>query len=96
VSAEMYHIVEEALNNAVKHSLCREVSILIQRRPEEIVVTVHDDGKGLTNRRSQTGLGLKIMRHRAELIGASLSVHGNKLGTGVTCRLPIARATKSE
>ena len=93
VSAELYHIVEEALNNAVKHSKCSEISIQLQRRPEELVISVRDDGTGLPKVRSQTGLGLKIMRHRAELIGASFEVQRTGQGTAVVCRLPIERAT---
>ncbi len=93
VSAELYHIVEEALNNAVKHSMCREISIQLQRRPEELVISVRDDGRGLPKTVDQTGLGLKIMRHRAELIGASFNVERTQQGTAVICRLPIERAT---
>jgi signal transduction histidine kinase len=90
VGAELYHIVEEALNNAVKHSLCHEVVIRIQHHPDELLISIRDDGSGIPKKVSQSGLGLKIMRHRAELIGAGLSVVSKKTGTEVICRVPFA------
>lgn len=95
-SSEIYHIVEEALNNAVKHSMGDEIVVAVRRLPEEVVVSVRDNGGGIPEQNTSGGLGLKIMRHRAELIGASLSVTSSKAGTEVVCRLPAERAYKTE
>lgn len=88
VSSELYHIVEEGLTNAVKHSRCNAVEIRVTNLPGEVIVSVRDDGRGLPKEGSGGGLGLKIMRHRAELIGASLTVASSRKGTEIVCRAP--------
>jgi len=90
VSAEVYHIVEEALNNAVKHSGCRRVTVTVQSHHDAVVVSVADNGRGIPSHSNDSGLGLKIMRHRAELIGAIFSIDSGTTGTRVVCRLPIS------
>jgi signal transduction histidine kinase len=96
VSAEVYHIVEEAMNNALKHSSCRKVEVRMKRKPQEIVVSICDDGRGLPKQGNGNGLGLKIMRHRAEFIGANISVTSGGTGTEVTCRIPLGRVDRRE
>ncbi len=73
VSLQIYRIVQEAMNNALKHSVCKNVNVVIEKRDSQLFVTVEDDGKGIewvstSNRR---GSGLFIMRERAELISAN-------------------------
>jgi signal transduction histidine kinase len=53
-----------------------------------LVVEVSDSGYGLPERISPDGMGLRIMRYRAEKAGAELSLLRTNPGTRVTCRIP--------
>lgn len=69
----LYRIAQEAVNNAVKHSGCRTISVGLEAVDDEVTLTVRDDGTGLPElAESRTGMGLFIMQHRAKMIGAAL------------------------
>ena len=86
----LYRIAQEAAGNAVRHGRAKTVTIELAPDDGDIVLSVEDDGIGLPEDVSRsTGTGLRIMKHRAESIGAELGV-GRRAegGTIVTCRLP--------
>ncbi len=85
VAAELYKVAQEAVNNAVRHGQPREVVIALDLA--ERVLTVEDDGTGLSPAASQTGgAGLRIMRHRARSLGGELSIAPRPpRGTTVRC-----------
>jgi signal transduction histidine kinase len=89
-AANLYHIAQEAVNNAVKHAQARRIDITVTRDDRGILLAIADDGVGLPAHLSGTaGLGLHTMQYRANMIGASLSVApGSGGGTVVTCVLP--------
>ena len=88
-ATHLYRIAQEAVNNALKHGRARQVEIALQERVDGLELSVENDGRdmpppGRTNR----GMGLNVMRYRAELIGASLSIASHKReGVRVTCTL---------
>jgi PAS domain S-box-containing protein len=90
VATHLFHIVQEAVTNAIKHASPSVITVEL-RSGEEGVVTVVDDGSGIhlpTDGNCQ-GIGLRIMRHRADIIGARLAVvplPGG--GTRVACTFP--------
>ncbi len=71
----MFRILQEALNNAVKHSECDRILLELRQNGEFIELEVRDNGKGLprhlpvSDPESETGMGLSSMRERAELSG---------------------------
>jgi two-component system sensor histidine kinase UhpB len=69
----LYRVVQESLNNVVKHANARTATVRLQFRGGQMILEVEDDGVGI-NGRPRNGLGLIAMRERAELIGGSLSV----------------------
>jgi DNA-binding LacI/PurR family transcriptional regulator/signal transduction histidine kinase len=88
---ELYRIVQEALNNAVKHSGATRVSVTVkpvQTPAPAIVAYVSDNGGGVPVRGAADGMGLKIMRYRAEKLGAELTVSPGRPGTVVQCHIP--------
>jgi len=90
VQVQVLHVVQEALSNVRKHSQAREVWVEVQQGPQWRV-EVRDDGRGFEVGRSssETQVGLRIMRERAENIGANVgvtSVRGS--GTCVILTLP--------
>ncbi len=70
----LFRIVQEILNNALKHSNAQAIVISISYTPNNFVLTVNDDGKGfdietaLKNELSQSGSGLRNIKRRAVLI----------------------------
>lgn len=94
VSTHLFYIVQEAVMNAIKHASPSAISVEM-RNGEEGAVRVADNGKGiqlqLSENEKNSGIGLRIMRHRAEIIGASLSISSPPGGgTVVTCIFPNA------
>src|SRR4051812_11284995 len=73
VETALYRIAQEALNNAAKHSRARRVGVILERRPDCVLLIVEDDGVGFEpddtpDRRH--GFGLVGMQERATLVGA--------------------------
>ena len=89
-SAQLYRIVQEALHNAVEHGRARRMQIDLTVDNDNMVLTVRDDGKGFDGTAVSNGMGLRIMRYRAQCIGGSCDVQSNGAhGTIVTCRVPL-------
>ena len=95
IAVQLYRIAQEALHNAAKHAKAKKIMIGLADTDGQVVLTIKDDGRGLRKDfvKSQ-GMGLKIMRHRAETIGAILEIRNHpKGGVIVTCTLPAAART---
>jgi signal transduction histidine kinase len=89
-AAQLYRIVQEALHNAVEHGHAHKVQIDLTVDRDNMVLTVRDDGKGFDGDTVSNGMGLRIMRYRAQCIGGSCEVQSNRAdGTIVTCRVPL-------
>ena len=86
-SGHLYRISQEAVSNAVKHGKARNISICLDHTDDGISLRVQDDGVGLPDLPPKNaGMGLRIMAHRASMIGASFSVRReNPVGTVVAC-----------
>jgi signal transduction histidine kinase len=93
MATQFYHIAQEAARNAVRHGAARAVAIRLSARNGTVSLAVTDNGTGLppSARRGQ-GLGLRIMAHRAALIGARFAIESpSSGGTRVTCEVPAVR-----
>ncbi|MFB3787042.1 MAG: two-component regulator propeller domain-containing protein [bacterium] len=86
----LYYIAHEALHNAVKHARANSITLDLRRDNGAIVLSVHDDGVGLSAPASREGLGMHIMKYRAGLILAELNIYNHPEGGAVVeCRYPI-------
>lgn len=87
VATQLFLIAREALHNAVKHSAAERIVVRLANH-DGITVEVEDDGAGVTpDVSAYSGLGIRIMRHRASRIGAALSVRTKPAGgLLVSCR----------
>jgi two-component system sensor kinase FixL len=83
----LYRIAQEAVNNAMKHSHAKNISIGLGAVEDEVTLTVNDDGVGFPDHLNRPqGMGLHIMNYRARMIGASLDIRrGARGGTIVIC-----------
>src|SRR5262249_3643839 len=91
VATHLYHIAQEAVNNAIKHGHATNILIRLFSGESEGTLVVRDDGVGIQRPPTQhTGVGLQIMNYRAGMIGGNLEVRREQpKGTVVTCRFPI-------
>jgi PAS domain S-box-containing protein len=88
-ATHVYLIAQEAVHNAVKHAQARNVRITLRKTDASLILSVQDDGIGMPAwLPEKQGLGLRIMRNRAVIIGASLSFEpAEPSGTLVRCVL---------
>ena len=78
-SSHLYRIAQEALTNAARHGHAHKVDILLMVTRNTFLLRITDDGVGLRRQgEPTTGMGLKIMRYRAGIIGAKIEFGGNK------------------
>jgi signal transduction histidine kinase len=90
----IYRATQEALNNVEKHSAATLARIAVRRDPDALVVEIEDNGKGLEQQTSTQSRGLKIIRERAEAIGAHVrwqKAASFETGTLVCISLPYNR-----
>jgi signal transduction histidine kinase len=92
VQAAAFRIVQESLSNALKHARPARVTVSVDRRPDRLVLDVHDEGRRRTTP-AGTGSGLLGMRERAASVGGELDA-GPAPGGGwhVMATLPDARS----
>jgi two-component system CheB/CheR fusion protein len=89
IATHFYLIAQEAVHNAVKHARCQNIRISVESN-HLLVLRVQDDGTGIPDQPADNhgGLGLRIMRNRAAIIGATLTIEpALPAGTVVTCAL---------
>jgi signal transduction histidine kinase len=93
VATHLYRIAQEAITNAVKHGRAKSIVVSLNSSGDESTLTITDDGSGFPVGASATGgLGLRIMKYRAEMIGASLRIRpADSKGTTVACSFRINR-----
>ena len=93
-----YRIAQEAVTNAMRHSGAKEILIELRQTRRRLSLAVTDDGCGIQQAADRgNGLGLKIMRGRAELAGAQLTVETRRGGgTRLKCRYAWFHADRQQ
>jgi signal transduction histidine kinase len=90
VATNLYRIVQEATQNALRHADPSVIEIKLSADDQTVHLSVSDDGCGLGKKRSSDGIGMEIMDYRARSIGAKLEVRRRSpRGTLVACDLPL-------
>jgi len=90
----LFRIIQEALQNILKHAAATRVQIEMQYLPEQLLIQVQDNGKGFDVEKelgSKEGLGLQNILNRARLIGGSASISSSlEEGTSIKINVPYA------
>jgi signal transduction histidine kinase len=91
VSSHLFRIAQEAVRNAVRHGGAKDIKVSLYIRNGYLTLVVQDDGSGLPLAPVRgEGLGLRIMAHRALMIGARFTIERRPTGgTMVQCQLPL-------
>jgi signal transduction histidine kinase len=86
----LYRLVQEALNNIVKHAGATRAEAVLEREGGVVEVTVRDDGRGFDPGAANGGFGLLGMRERVELAGGELRIEAAPgHGTIVSATIPV-------
>jgi two-component system sensor histidine kinase UhpB len=90
----IYRVAQEALTNVARHAQATRVDVRLERRGDQIVLTVRDNGRGLLPGALPSSYGIRGMRERAMLIGAQLVIDRPAGGgTQVQLFIPTEPAT---
>ncbi|MFH1719057.1 MAG: ATP-binding protein, partial [Planctomycetota bacterium] len=95
VASNLYRIAQEAITNAIKHGKTRNIRIELADENDCVMLRVENDGLDFQEEAGcSKGMGLSIMRYRAEIIDGSLNIgRGADGGTCITCVVSnVARA----
>jgi PAS domain S-box-containing protein len=85
-ATHLYRIAQEAFTNAIRHGRVTQVTIDLATAESTLTLSVQDNGRGFDERNaSNNGLGLKLMRYRAQMLGGDVTIANNKAG-GVIVR----------
>jgi len=84
----IYRIVNELINNILKHAQASSALIQLIYQKDSLVVTVEDSGIGIQRSKNPEGIGLRSIRLRAEYIHARLNVESDPKGTLVILEIP--------
>ncbi len=90
----LYRIIQEAINNIIKHSSATEATIKISRTDENVFINISDNGKGFVKRNalSKNSMGLSGIYERVRLLGGSLEIDSEgSSGTVLRIILPIQK-----
>ncbi len=89
IAVHLYRIAQEATTNAIKHGKAKNIHISLVRNKGNMILRIKDDGCGLPkDALKRKGMGLRVMQHRARMIGATLEMEQAKpKGTLVACSL---------
>lgn len=95
ISAEqkiaLYRICQEWVNNAIKYSNCSNISIQLVQHPEELVVTIEDDGNGFSTAvlANSNGNGWKNINSRLALVKGTIEIDSDPQRQGTTCIVTV-------
>ncbi len=93
VAVHLYRIAQEAATNAIKHGQASYILLSLRSDKSRLILKIKDNGSGFSPTAPKgKGMGLRVMQHRARMIGATLSLRACKpRGVTVTCSLPRRR-----
>jgi PAS domain S-box-containing protein len=92
----LYRIAQEAVNNAIHHGRATRIEIGLSARQEKLTLVIRDNGSGFKpGQETQAGMGLRVMRYRANSLGGSVVVTPQaEGGTQVVCTVPSRQPTR--
>jgi signal transduction histidine kinase len=87
----IYRVVQEALHNCSRHSHATAVRINVRQDPQQLTLSIRDNGKGFDVRQSK-GLGLLGIEERVAHLGGTCTIHSEAgSGTAIAIDLPFTQ-----
>jgi signal transduction histidine kinase len=94
VATHLFHIVQEAVHNAVRHGQATAITITMGVDGDRLKLSVYDDGRGIPPDLETSGMGLRIMGFRANMIDAVLDIHSPEEG-GTVVQVSLSASATS-
>lgn len=89
----LLRIIQEAITNIIKHAKAKNVGILIYEEMGNLLLVIHDDGKGLGEQKPDNGksaMGLQSIRRRAQYLNGEANIQSDSNSTEITVSIPLA------
>ncbi len=94
VAKALYRVAQEALHNVVRHARATRVDVQLRCIPEQVALTLHDNGIGFDTSQARRGLGLANMQERIMAIDGQLAVESQPgIGTTVVAKAGLTHPT---
>ena len=87
----VYRIIQELVNNAVKHADARQILVQLTKTPNKVLITVEDDGKGfyMNSLATAPGIGFTNLKYRVNYLNGIMEIHSQP-GDGTTVNIELA------
>ncbi|WP_348717317.1 ATP-binding protein [Tenacibaculum sp. 190130A14a] len=88
--ANLYRIIQEALQNIIKHAKAKNVILDLSIKKKELIISLQDDGVGFNTEKKKKGIGIKNINSRVAKIGSTLEIQSKEnQGTTLTIKTPL-------
>lgn len=92
IEIKIFNIIQELINNVLKHSKAKNAYVLLEESEDILSVTVKDDGIGFNNKKTKSGIGLNQIEARIKMMKGTLKIESTKLkGTKISISIPIIK-----
>ena len=90
IALNIYRIIQELVNNSIKHAKCSEIFVQMHKKGNEMTISVEDDGKGFNESNIKKGMGLENIKSRVNYLKGELTMDSSdQQGTAILVHLPI-------
>jgi signal transduction histidine kinase len=90
IKTELVRIVQEGIQNIIKHAEAKQVDIQLFKHDNQLIITLEDDGNGFDVNRQHAGIGLTNMKARAESLDGMLEISSRPdHGTSIIISIPV-------
>ncbi|MDY8137621.1 sensor histidine kinase [Aquimarina sp. 2201CG5-10] len=90
----IYRIVQELINNIVKHAKATEALIQINNYQNKLLITIEDNGIGFDKNSTIDGMGLQSIKSRVNFLNAGLDIYSDSEGTSFTIEVDLIKNKK--
>ncbi len=92
IKINLYRIVQESLQNAIKHAQCSNIDLILEADAQYITVDITDDGKGFIVKKGKKGIGMRNISSRMKKVNGTWDINSEiGSGTKVTLVIPIVK-----
>ncbi len=84
----IYRVVQEAINNALKHSDCSEIRVSLSEFDEYLGLFISDNGRGFKTNDHYAGNGLRNIKERIKMVPGSIDIRSDNNGTTIEIEIP--------
>lgn len=85
----IYRILQEAVNNVLKHANATEIELDIIQLETELLLIIKDNGMGFLKSSSKTGIGLRNIEKRVDFLKGNFNIISSENGTTIAIKLPL-------